>query len=220
MRSRPIFAVSIALASCTLFCAMPASASSASRVAKFNETVPSAAAEREATEMVPAQVVLAQEIDAKKMQPGEQFHAKLSDNVQLKDGVELPKGTELIGKVAKDNVENNGTSTLALNFTTADLKNGKTIPISATIMGIAPPQYGAAWDGGATQAAPGRWNGQVLQLDQVGALSGVDLHSRIAGQESGVFISSNKDNVKLSNHSQLSLAIAGRGSAGLMNGGA
>ncbi len=219
MRSRPIFAVSIALASCTLFCPMPASASS-SHVAEFNETVPSATAKREATEMVPAQAVLAQEIDAKKMQPGEQFHAKLSDNVQLKDGVELPKGTELIGKVAKDNMENNGTSTLALNFTTADLKNGKTIPIDATIMGIAPPQYGAAWDGGATQAAPNRWNGKELQLDEIGAVSGVDLHSRIAGHESGVFIASNKDNVKLSNQSQLSLAIAGRGSASRMNGGA
>jgi hypothetical protein len=87
-------------------------------------------------------------------------------------------------------------------------------------MGIAPPEYGAAWDGGVTQAAPGRWNGQVLQLDQVRALSGVDLHSRIAGQESGVFISNSKDNVKLSNQSQLSLAIAGRESGNGMNGGA
>jgi hypothetical protein len=199
---------------------MPASASSASHAAVFNETVPPATAKREATEMVPAEAILAQEIDAKKMQPGEQFHAKLSDNVQLKDGVELPKGTELIGKVAKDNMENDGTSTLALNFTTAHLKNGKAIPIDATIMGIAPPEYGAAWDGGVTQAAPGRWNGQVLQLDQVRALSGVDLHSRIAGQESGVFISNSKDNVKLSNQSQLSLAIAGRESGNGMNGGA
>lgn len=220
MRSRSIFAFSIALASCTLFCPMLASASSASQVAKFSETVSPAAARREATEMVPAEAVLAQEIDAKKMQPGEQFHARLNDKVQLKDGVELPKGTELIGKVAKDDMETNGTSTLALNFTTAHLKNGKTIPIDATIMGITPPEYGAAWDGGATQAAPGRWNGQVLQLDEVGALSGVDLHSRIAGQESGVFISSNNDNVKLSNQSQLSLAIAGRESADRINGGA
>ena len=168
-----------------------------------------------ATRMVPAEAILAQEIDAKKMQPGERFQARLNDNVRLKDGVELPKGTELIGTVATDKMEANGTSTLALRFTKADLKDGKTLPISATIMGIAPPEYGSAWDGGNTQAAPSPWNGKTLQLDQVGALSGVDLHSRIAGRESGVFISNRKDNMKLSNQSQLSIAIAPQSSTNM-----
>ena len=162
--------------------------------------------------MVPAEAVLAQEIDAKKMQPGQQFRAMLNENVHLKDGVDLPKGTELIGTVATDKMEAKGTSTLALSFTKADLKDGKAIPISATIMGIAPPEYSSDWDGGSTQASPSPWNGKTLQLDQVGAISGVDLHSRIAGKESGVFISNRNDNMKLGAQSQLSLAIAPQGS--------
>ncbi|MGB7264229.1 MAG: hypothetical protein WBC92_01870 [Terracidiphilus sp.] len=169
--------------------------------------------------MVPAQAVLAQAIDAKKMQPGQQFQAKLSDTVHLKNGVELPKGTELIGKVATDKMGVDGRSTLALRFTKADLKNGKVLPIEATIIGIAPPEYGSAWDGSDGQAPPNTWNGKTLQIDEIGALSGVDLHSAIAAQNSGVFVSSKKDNMKFSNQTQLSLAIAPRGSS-QMSGGA
>lgn len=219
MRSSSIFAISIALVSCTLFCPRFAKASSSDST--FSETIPRAIAQHEAAQMVPAEAVLAQEINAKKMKPGEQFRAKLSDKVELKDGVELPKGTELIGTVATDSMEPSGTSTLALRFTKADLKSGKMIPIDATIMGIAAPEYGAGWDGGGNGvAAPDAWNGKTLQLDQEGALSGVDLHSRIAGKESGVFISTKKDNMKLRNLSQISLAIAPESSRNQQNGGA
>ena len=174
---------------------------------------------RVATKMVPAEAVLGREINAKKMRPGEQFQAKLSKDVQLKNGVELPKGTELIGTVATDNT-GNGESTLALDFAKAELKNGKTVPIQATVIGISKPEYGSAWDGGAVQPPPAAWNGKTLQVDQIGAVSGVDLHSRIAGKNSAVFVSKSKDNMKLSNESQLSLAIAAKGSTSQMNGGA
>jgi hypothetical protein len=220
MKSSSMFAVSLAVAACALFCPRFASASSVNSVADFNETVPPATAKREAGRMVPAEAILAQQIDSKHARPGEQFQAKLTDHVQLKDGTELPKGTELIGTVATDHMGANGTSTLALNFTSADLKNGKQIPIRATIIGIAPPEYGAGWTGSATQAGPSRWNGDTLQVDEVDALSGVDLHSRIAGKNSGVFVSNKKDNMRISNQSQLSLAIAAGGPTSQMSGGA
>jgi hypothetical protein len=51
----------------------------------------------------------------------------------------------------------------------------------------------------------------MLQIDQVNALSGIDLHSRIGGQNSGVFLS-RKDNVTIAQGVELALAIeAGSG---------
>jgi len=184
------------------------------------QKVPGATAQREADQMVPAEAVLVRAIDAKKMQRGQQIEAKLTDTVHLKNGVDLPKGTSLVGKVATDSMGVDGRSTLALQFTKADLKDGKVVPVDATIIGVAPPEYGAAWDGSASQAPPSAWNGKTLQVDEIGVISGVDLHSRIGGRDSAVFVSSKKDNMKFSNQSQLSLAIAPRGTSGQMSGGA
>ncbi len=213
MKSRFIFVVSIAVASCALFCPKSVIAQSAD----FNNNA-SPAAEQQAAQMVPAEAVLAQDINAKKIQPGQQFQAKLTDTVHLKNGMELPKGTDLVGTIEADNMKAGGTSTLALRFTKADLKGGKVVPIDATIVGIAPPQYGSAWDGTDGVAPPTPWNGKSLQVDEIGAISGFDLHSRIAGQNSGELVSTNKVNVKLANQTQFSLAI-GLQSTSAMNGG-
>jgi hypothetical protein len=134
--------------------------------------------------------------------------------VHLKDGSELPRGTALVGTVAADNMQQYGAkSILALRFTQAQLKDGKTIPIQATIVGVAPPMTTDSWDQGAGEAVPDPWNGSALQIDVVGVLSGVDLHSRIDGRNSGVFVSTKKDDMKLAAQSQMSLALtAGSGS--------
>ena len=82
--------------------------------------------ENEAMQMVPARAALVETLDARKARPGEQFTAKLSQTVQLKNGPKLPNGTELIGVVGTDDMQNagNGTSKLALRFTEAKLKDG------------------------------------------------------------------------------------------------
>jgi len=219
MKDKSILALSIAFASFALFCPRPAGARSANTTPDFSNKVPAAVASREAAKMVPAEAVLAQSLDANSIRTGEQFQAKLSDTVHLKDGVKLPKGTALIGTVATDRMRADGTSRLALRFTKAQLKDGKVVPIEATIIGVAPPEYGSAWDGSDGQAPPDQWNGKVLQVDEIGAISGFDLHSSIAGTDSGVFVSAKKDNVKLSDNTQISLAIAPRG-RNQMNGGA
>ncbi len=213
MTSKSNFAVSIAFATCALFCPKPASARSANNPPAFDDNnVPSAVAQQEADQMVPAQAVLAQDIDAKKMQSGQQFQAKLTDTVHLKNGVDLPRGTELVGTIATDKMKSDGSSTLALRFTKADLKGGKVVPIEATIVAIAPPEYGDVGNE-SYNAAPMPWNGKSLRVDQMGAISGFDLHSGIADQNSAVFVSAKKDHVKLSNQTQLSLAIASLGTS-------
>jgi len=212
MRSTSIFAVSIAFATCALFCPKPAAAQTSNGTTDVDASMAAGAASQVAAQMVPANATLAQAIDAKKMQPGQPFQAKLSDTVHLKNGVELPRGTTLVGTVATDQM-GNGKSTLALRFTKADLKGGKEIPIQATIVGVAPPANGSGWDGSGAQAPPSPWNGSSLQVDEIGVMSGIDLHSKIAGEDSGVFVSSRKDNMKFLNQSQLSLAIAPRGTS-------
>lgn len=165
------------------------------------------AAQQMASQMVPADAHLVKSLDAKKVQPGMPFEAVVDGTVHLKDGTELPHGTVLVGDVATDQMETSGVSHLALRFTEAKLKDGKTLPIQAMIVGVAGPANGGGYDAGEGVNAPPAWNGQTFQIDEIGAMHHVDLHSRIVGQNSGVFVST-KDNVKLAAGSQLSLAIA------------
>ncbi len=168
--------------------------------------------ENEAMKMVPARAALKEKLDANKMRPGEQFKVQLADTVHLKDGMALPHGTTLWGVVATDNVQQ-GKSKLALDFTKAELKDGKVIPIKATIVGVVAPeaQNNEGYNVMAGDQMPNSWNAKTLQVDQINALSGVDLHSRIAGNNSGVFVTTKKDDVKLADGSELLLAIAPQG---------
>jgi hypothetical protein len=156
---------------------------------------------KEAEIMVPAQAALSRDLVANKDQVGETFRATLSDTVHLKNGPELPRGTGLVGKVVEDDMSMKGTSKLALRFTNADLKDGKTIPIRATIVSVYRPS--------ANQNTH-YWTDQTLQVDQIGVLKGVDLHSRISRANSGVFVSTTDDHIKLAAGSELALAIAER----------
>ena len=217
MRSRMIIPFFAAFASCVVLCAPAAQAHDAAKASTMNNSSTTSAEQRQAADMVPASAVLSQEIDARKVHSGEQFRAQLTQGVYLKDGAMLPKGTELIGTIDKDAMSPEGTSTLALRFTTADTKSGKMVPIVATIVGMSPPDYSTNWDSG--YSAPSPWDGTSLSFDQIKAASGFDMHSRIAGTNSGVFESTKKDELRLSDQCQLALAI-GPQSAGEMNGGA
>jgi hypothetical protein len=184
-----------------------------------NNTAPSATQDSAAAQMVPAQAVLENDLDAKKAQPGQQFRATLSDTIQLKNGPELPRGTLLVGAIVTDNAHTSETSTLAVRFTQANLKDGKSIPIVATIFGIAPPaRNDGAFDPNDV-AQPGTWDGKTLQSDVVGAEAGVDLHSKIAGDNSGVFVATKKSDVKVPAYSQFALAIGAQSAVVGMNGG-
>jgi hypothetical protein len=154
----------------------------------------------EASGMVPVNASLSHDLDAQKDRPGSQFEAKLSQKVRLSDGTELPSGAVLIGKVVEDDMQQQGTSKLALRFDQARMKDGKVIPIRATIVGIFRPS--------ADSEPPSNWATGTLQVDQLGVMPGVDLHSKTASEDSGVFVSTKKDDVKLDRGSMIQLAIA------------
>jgi hypothetical protein len=184
-----------------------------------NNTAPSATQDSAAAQMVPAQAILEKDLDGKTAQSGQQFRATLSSTIQLKNGPELPRGTVLVGTVAGGSGTGNGATTLALRFSQANLKDGKSIPIVATIVGIAPPQRNDGAFDTNDVAPPESWDGKTLQSDIVGAESGVDLHSKIAGENSGVFVTTKKSDVKLAASSQLALAIGAQSAVAGMNGG-
>lgn len=208
MQRGKFLSLSIATACLALFTPGLAHAATPGAGATDASATLSPVAQQEASQMVSAQVHLVKTLDARKAQPGQQFEAVLDDTVHLKNGTELPHGTMLVGKIVTDQMHSNGHSRLALRFTEAKLKDGKTVPVHAMIAGVAgPANYGGY---GSYGAPPPAWSHGTLQVDEVGALSHVDLHSRIAGANSGVFVSSKKDDVKLSAGSQFSLAIAAR----------
>jgi hypothetical protein len=163
-----------------------------------------------AKQLVPAEAELTRTLDARKDQAGSTFEARLRGTVHLKDGTELPRGTLLMGKVATDDMRNNGVSQLSLFFTDAKLKDGKTVPIEATIVGITDPA-GSENGPGANEPTP--WDGTSVQYDDVGVLSHVDLHSRIGGANSGTLVASDKSDMKLRIGCRLSLAIGENGAS-------
>jgi len=189
------------------------STSQANTAENLPQTATSGSGPAEAAEMVPARAAIDRPLDAKDAKPGEVFQAKLAGTVELKDGQELPRGTTLIGKVGQDDMNESGTSKLALCIDEAKLKDGKTVPLKATIVGIYGPQSGeSAMDGYNVRAGdqmPNIWTRQMLQVDQIGALSGVDLHSKITSQNSGVLVTTKKDDIKVARGTELALAIAG-----------
>ena len=163
----------------------------------------------EAALMRPGRATLVKTIDAAHDQSGQTVDAKLQGKVRLTNGTELPRGTMLLGKVTADDMQQQGKSKLALRFDEARLKDGTTVPIRATIVGF----YGA----GSVEESPeevdngplpNQWTAKTVQLDQEDAIPGVDLHSRIASHNSGVFVATKKDDVKLREGSEIEFAIA------------
>ena len=154
-----------------------------------------------AQRMVPAQASFTKTLDAKKAQQGQQFEVALDQNVKLKNGSELPRGTILDGTIVTDQMQSNGNSKLVLRFTQAHLKDGKTIPVQAAITGV--------YSQGSVDAQYGsNWTPSQVVIEQEGAVGSFDLSSHIGATNSGTFESAKKGDVKFSRGSALSLAIA------------
>jgi len=193
--------------SAPVFAQTPATSQQTSNPARTQQEEPTSiapGAEADVPHLVKARAMLVRTLDAAKDTSGSMFEAKLSNKLLLDNGIEIPKGSTLIGQVVDDDMNAGGNSKLALRFTKIQLKDGSTVPVQATIVGMYPP----ALD---TEMVPddigSEWKPNILVMDQVGVLKGVDLHSRIGGRNSGTFVSSTKSEVKLGAGSQFALAI-------------
>lgn len=164
----------------------------------------------EAQRMVPANAELLQTLNTKELHDGSTFKVKLSQTAKLDDGTKLPSGTVLVGRVAADDMKLDGASKLAIRLTQAQLKDGKVIPVKATIVGVAAPATTdeEGYPVVAGEQVPNNWNDGTLQVDQLNAVKGFDLHSSIQSGNSGVFVSKTRDHVKLDKGTEFELALA------------
>jgi hypothetical protein len=168
-----------------------------------------ASATQEANKMVSATAAFTTSVDSRSLTAGTQVKLKLQGKVRLENGPVLPSGTILVGQ-AVDDKSQTGKATIALRFTEADLKNGQIVPIKATIVNVykqtnevAAGQYNVA-------AVSLSWDKGTLGVNQQDAMPGIDLHSKIASPNSGVFVSTKKDDIKFSPAVSVELAIAPR----------
>src|SRR5260370_18288336 len=93
----------------------------------------------EAARLVPATATLPRNLDADKDHLDSTFEAELDHKITLSDGTVLPSHTVLNGKITRDDMQAAGKSEFALRFDQAQLKDGKTVPIKATIVDIRRP---------------------------------------------------------------------------------
>ncbi|HET9087954.1 MAG TPA: hypothetical protein VFN53_10560 [Acidobacteriaceae bacterium] len=92
-----------------------------------------------AKEPVPA--VLATKLDTKKSKTGDLVTAKTARPIMLSNGVSVPAGAKLIGKVqeVQSKSEGNGTASLEIRFDQLQgKKNAAAVPIHGVLVGVAP----------------------------------------------------------------------------------
>jgi hypothetical protein len=147
-------------------------------------------------------------LDSKSAASGQAVAARLDGTVTTADGTKLPKGTELIGKVADVKNANGSPVSLSLVFTSAKLKDGREIPVKATVIAAYPQidPVGANLGDVAVQPAPAQVSPDGVFQQQPGALSHVSLTSAVKDHDSATF-SSNNGNFKLQAGTNLQVGI-------------
>ena len=143
---------------------------------------------------------LTRNLDTAHAMRGQMVTARLTQTIETPEGLKLPSGTELMGHV--DQVtpsRDKSAATLSLTFDKAQLKDGKDIPIKATLVQVAPS--------GAPDNLESRVAGNDSFDQQPGMLSGVTLRSAVQGNTSGTLTSRDK-NIHLLAGTQMQIAIA------------
>jgi len=169
-------------------------------------------------QLVSANARLIHNLDSKDAKEGQMVTAKLTGNVKAADSTELPRGTMLIGKVEHVQMStDNGPARMSIVFTKARLRDGRTIPIKATILGAYPSSSENSFIytgvGGPYVGAQAHFIPDDQKIDQEpGTLSHVAMHSAVQSHASAVFTSKDR-NIDLKSGTELQLAIAPRTTA-------
>jgi hypothetical protein len=84
---------------------------------------------------------LTRRIDTRNAKVGDEIQARTTSNTRLSDGTRLPKGTKLVGQVTNVRAKSNAdkTSHLAFSLNRAVLRDGREIPLHATLTALAAP---------------------------------------------------------------------------------
>lgn len=180
------------------------------------------AAFAESTELTGVTARLDQTINAQTARQGERVEAKLDHTLKSNTGLDLPKGTELVGQVSRvQTSENGGPSQISLVFTNAQLKDGKQVPVKVMLVGAYPASAGG--DGGYGQQtmgpAPQHIGPQHKVEQEAGVLNHISMMASAQGHNSATF-RDEKGNVKLQQGTYFQVGIAPQNGSGVMNSGA
>ncbi|HEX4309888.1 MAG TPA: hypothetical protein VHZ25_07655 [Acidobacteriaceae bacterium] len=150
-------------------------------------------------------------LDSKSAAVGQTVTAKLDGAVTL-SGTKLARGTELMGKVAE--VKSGNPVSVTLLFTSAKLKDGKEIPVKATLIAASSESdpVGVSLGDVAAGGAPTQIEADRAFNQQPGALEHVGLTSAVKDHDSGTFTSTS-GNFKLVAGTNLQVGIAAASSA-------
>ncbi len=172
--------------------------------------------------LVGATVQLDHALSTRSARQGQIVEAKLNGSVRAAEGVDLPRGTELVGRVDRVQAsQNRGPSMLSLVFTKAELKDGRTVPVKVTVVGAYPSNEAAlAVDGDQTMGSAPRHVSSQERVDQEsGLLSHVSMHSAVQNHASARFEKKDGD-FTLKAGTFLQIGIAPRQGSAMMNAGA
>lgn len=139
-------------------------------------------------------------IDSNSAMQGQIVSAKLTDTIKTPEGLKLPRGTELLGHVSQVQASHDKSpAKLALTFDKAQTKDGKQVPIKATLVEVAPA--------GELLGVPGKVAPDDAFNQEPGEISGVSMHSSVKADNSGTLISKDR-NIRLETGTECMIAIA------------
>jgi len=89
---------------------------------------------------------LSQSVDSRKAKAGDPIAARTTEAIKMDGQVVIPKGTKLVGHVTRASARSKGDadSALAMQFDRAILKDGREMPLQATVRALAAEQRVAA----------------------------------------------------------------------------
>lgn len=151
-------------------------------------------------QLMSGDALLDHELNTRNAVKGQEITARLTQTIETPEGLKLPRGTELVGQVDQVAASHDRSgATLALTFDKARMKDGKEVPIKATLEEVGQENTIALIGG---KVAP---NGQFDQ--KPGEFPGVSMHSAVQSTESGTLTSKDK-NIRLDQDTEMLIAVA------------
>jgi hypothetical protein len=103
-------------------------------------------------------VQLSKSLDSKKLKAGDPVEAKITVELRAADGTVIPRGSRVTGHVteASSRAKGDAQSSLGIVFDRIVLKDGKNLPLAASIQAVgAPPSFSPAAPMGSSAPMPG-----------------------------------------------------------------
>jgi hypothetical protein len=156
-------------------------------------------AQSQSAQLTPGSALLGHSLDTKDAAAGQVVTAKLISPIETPDGLTLPRGTQLLGRIVDVQASHDKSpATLTLIFDKAKIK-GKEVPIKATLVAMGPQNT--------LPSAPAKVTSTDSFDQPAGELPGVSLHSTVQSDNSGV-LTNKTSNIRLDNATEILLAVA------------